>query len=226
MAAQTSVESLYESVKGAILDGHLHPGSRLRLGDIARRFESSAGVLREVLPRLAAEGLVESRAQLGYRVVSISAIDLEQITDCRLLVETDAFRRSVEAGDTEWEADVVAAAHLLARTSVAGDSGGLNPKWSAAHRRFHTVLLSACPNPRLQDLAVALRDQSEVYRHWSRSSGLLRADDVAREHAELADAAVAHDVDRAVSLLAHHLHRATDALLAAGEAATLTSDIG
>ncbi|MGV9710890.1 GntR family transcriptional regulator [Gordonia sp. NPDC003424] len=225
MTVQSSSESLYEAVKGAILDGHLQPGSRLRLGAIAQQFDSSAGVLREVLPRLAAEGLVESRAQLGYRVVSVSTDDLEQITECRLLVESDALRRSVLAGDAEWEAGVVAAAHLLARTPVAGDDGALDPAWATAHRRFHTALLAACPNRRLQDMAVALRDQSEVYRHWSRSTGLLRADDVAREHEALAQAAVDHDVDRALEVLSHHLRMATDALLLAGDDSGLSSDI-
>ena len=80
-----------------------------------------------------------------------------------------------------------------------------NAAWDQAHAEFHHALLSACPNKRLRDMALRLRQEFKLYRHWSDA---LRDDphvDAAGEHQQLVDAAIARDGALAVQRLAAHI---------------------
>ena len=71
------------------------------------------GTLREILSRLAAEGLVLAEGQRGFEVPPVTARNLRELAELRLMLEQHALRRSFAAGDVEWEGRVVAAHHKL-----------------------------------------------------------------------------------------------------------------
>lgn len=213
--APTNTELAYEVIRTAIIGGELEPARRLRLGELVERYGFGAGVLREALPRLVAEGFVESRAQLGFRVVALSPAELRDLTEARLLVETEALRRSICEGDEHWEAEIVASLYLLDRIR-APRAGRADPAWLEAHRRFHAALLAACPNAYLRDLAVSMRDRGEIFRAWDQSGGAAR--DIAVEHRALGEAVLARDVDLAVRRLGDHISETASVFLAAADA--------
>lgn len=210
----TRANEIYRQLRTDILNGQLKPGSRLPFLVIGQRYDVSAGVLREVLPRLVEQGLATAESQLGYRVVSVSVEDLCHLTEARVAVETLALRQSVNHGSLEWETAVVAAHHQLARTPENLPSGDLNPDWLNAHARFHRVLLEGCQNVRLRAIADGLRDVAEVYRCWSFGTDGARERDVAAEHRLLANATVTRKADEAVAALTEHIQITTDLLIA------------
>ncbi|MGV9710880.1 GntR family transcriptional regulator [Gordonia sp. NPDC003424] len=214
MAAQTNSDLAYEIVRSAIVRGEFAPGERLRLAELSQRFDFSTGVLREALPRLVAEGFVESRAQLGFRVVELDPTELAHLTEFRLLVELEALRQSVTHGDSEWEAEVVGAHYLLSKAPMTVD-GHPSPEWARIHLRFHSALVAACPNPYLRDESTSLRDRGEMFRAWSQPASWLGRD-VAEEHRLICEAAVAHDTDLAVDRLRAHIATTTRRLLTPG----------
>src|SRR6187397_2530431 len=91
---QTS-ENTVAVLRDLILTGDLEPGSRLGEADLATRLQVSRTPIREALPRLAAEGLVELIPNRGARVVSWSTEDLEQIFEIRLRLEPYAVSLAV-----------------------------------------------------------------------------------------------------------------------------------
>ena len=219
--APTRAERVYSELRGDILAGRQRPGSRLPFADLAARYEASMGVIREVLTRLTAEGLVESEPQYGFRVVPLSVADLNHLTDARAAIETLVLGQAVEHGDVAWESQVLAAHHRLERTpqQAADDLGRLGADWTAAHAAYHHTLLAGCPNPRLLAIADLLRDSAELYRQWSVPLAHAHRD-IAAEHRAILDAVLNRDVEAATAALATHIHATTNVLLDEANAAT------
>lgn len=207
----TRAAAVYEQVKRDIFAGDLQPGQRLRLIELADRFSVSQSVVREALTRLTEQGLAASSPQQGFRVVSLSLTDLDELTEARCDIEALAFRYAVQRGTMQWESNLVAAHHMLATTPICLE-GAANPAWSHTHEQFHRALLAGCGNSRLLDVALSLRDSAAIYRHWSRPIGQAGERDVAAEHKALLDVALARDSDSAAALLAEHIERTSAAL--------------
>jgi DNA-binding GntR family transcriptional regulator len=212
----TRVDSVQERVRSDILAGRLRPGDRLKFPTLCEQFQVSAGVVREALSRPADQGLVRMQPHQGFQVTPLSYDDLRELTSARIEIETMVFRLSVEHGDLEWETGTVAAHHMLARTPAQdpADESRPNEAWDEVHAAFHKALLAGCPNRRLLDIAMRLREEAELYRHWSLS---LRNDthrDAAGEHRELMEAAIARNADLAVERLAAHIAGPAERLLA------------
>ena len=70
---------MYDVLKGAIVQGVLHPDERLRDGEIAERREVSRMPVREALRRLADEGLVVAEASRWTKVAPIDVGAAERV---------------------------------------------------------------------------------------------------------------------------------------------------
>jgi len=210
----TRAERVYGELRADILAGRRHPGERLPFADLSARYGASMGVVREALTRLAAEGLVESEPQYGFRVMPISADDLRHLTEARRAIEPLVFRAAIEHGGLAWEAQVVAAHHRLERTPVlaADDPERVGEEWAEAHAEYHRALLAGCPNPRLRSVAASLRDAAELYRRWSATLDQHQRD-IPAEHRAMLDAVLAQDADAAAEALSAHIQHTTDLLL-------------
>jgi DNA-binding GntR family transcriptional regulator len=212
--APTRVERVYASLRNDILAGRHEPGAKLPFGDLAPRYDASVGVIREALSRLAAEGLVESAPQLGFRVRSLSVEDLRHLTDARCAIESLVLREALANGGVTWESQVLAAHHQLQNTPqmADGEAAQISDAWARAHAAYHDTLLSGCPNPRLLAIARSLRDSAELYRRWSVPFDPAHRD-IPGEHRAILEAVLAHDAEAAVAALAEHITYTTDVLL-------------
>src|SRR6267154_796450 len=177
----TRTEQVYEVIRSELLNGVLHPGQKLKMVELTERFGVSQSVVREALTRL---------------------------TETRIQIESLALRLAVERGDLQWETGILAAHHRLERTPVTRDDGTVSEDWSGHHRDFHQALLTGCSNRRLESVASSLRDSAELYRRWYWVLTDDHQRDLAREHRQLKDLALARDVDRAIEVLAEHIDRA------------------
>ena len=214
LAAITRAEQVYVQLRADILSGRVLPGTKLRFAELTERYDCSTSVVREGLTRLAEQGLVQAEPQHGFHVTPLSDDDLDDLTTARVELEGLVLRMSIEHGDIAWESEVVAAHHALDRTSMEsdGDPVVMSEEWTQAHSRFHEALLAACPNQRLRNMALSLRDAAELYRRWSRPIGHDDHRDVQGEHRALVAAALRGDSTEAVRLLEEHLRRTTRAL--------------
>ena len=211
MSAKTQSDRVWETLRNEIVACRILPGAKLRINDIAGANHVSLGAVREALSRLGAEGLVTAESQKGYRAAPLSAEDFLDITEARVEIERIALSRSIARGDLEWETNLVAAWHRLARTQDREpDSRRPSDRWPAAHAAFHLALVAACGSAKLLQIRAQLYEQSERYRRYSGVMDPQR--DVPAEHQRIFDAAVARDLDAAMGAITDHL-RTTAAIL-------------
>ena len=210
----TRTEQVYEAIRSELLNGVLHPGQKLKMVELTDRFAVSQSVIREALTRLTEQGLLVATPQRGFRVRDLSIEDIAELTETRIQVESLALRLAVERGDLQWETGILTAHHRLERTPVTRADGTVSEDWSVRHRDFHQSLLAGCANRRLESVATSLRDSAELYRRWYWVLTDDHQRDLAREHRQLKELALARDADRATAVLTGHIDRAPSLLIA------------
>lgn len=205
---------LAETILEDIVAGVLPPGSKLKIRELADRYQAGVIPIREAVSRLAMSGFVEAEDQRGFRVTKISRADLEDITAVRQRIECDALRDAIESGNLEWEGAVLAAYHQVnSLPSVIKDPDRVNPVWERAHDKFHATLLAGCRSKWLKHFAATLRIQTTRYRHQSLHNPHAASRDVAGEHEAIVRAVLARDADRACELLTKHFAATTELVL-------------
>lgn len=202
-------DQIYHRLRTDIIFGRLEPERKLRLEQLRGHYAVSVATLREVLLRLVSEGLIRFETQKGFEVAPISARDLREISDMRILLECHAVEASFAAGDIEWEAGVVAAHHKLSRMEakmLAGDRS-VSEIWKRYDREFHVALIAACGSQEL------LATHDRIFDRFLRYQVLLvmfRGSVAAEEHHELLDCALRRDITRAQALLTRHIGACID----------------
>lgn len=218
-ASKSLTERTCDEIRNAIVYASFKPSQKLRIDALASQFNASSGVVREVLSRLTAEGLVNALPQRGFVVAPMSLDDLIELTEVRIGVELTCLRLSITHGDTEWETQVMSAIHRLVSephpvrgvTENVAAVRSAPSRWHVLHEDFHSALASACGNRWWLLLRRQLYTQSERYRRLSTPMTVGNRD-VTAEHQAIADATLARDADAACDLLQKHLTKTTDLL--------------
>jgi len=212
--AASQAERAYRLLRGEILHGALVPGERLRANDLQDRFSLGLTPIREALMRLQSEGLVAGETHRGARVSAISAREFADLMATRRAIERLCLTQAMARGDAAWEAEIVAAAHLLSRAALpdSAEDREAAALWEQRHRRFHFALVAGCGSDWQLRFWNTLADHSERYRtirllHRREAKAGVR--DIGAEHAAIMQAVLARDGAKACDLLDAHL-RATE----------------
>ncbi|MEU1791793.1 GntR family transcriptional regulator [Streptomyces sparsogenes] len=149
-----AAERVYAHVKQAVLDRRYEGGTLLTEGDLAEAVGVSRTPVREALLRLEVEGLLKLYPKKGALVLPVSAQEIADVVETRLLVERHAVAKVVPAGP-----------RLIARLeelleeqkghAAAGDLGA----FAVADRCFHAEIVRAAGNRILAQLYDQLRDR-------------------------------------------------------------------
>jgi DNA-binding GntR family transcriptional regulator len=146
------------AIHASILSGELPAGEIHSAIAIAGRLGVSATPIREAMLDLANAGLVEAVRNRGFRVLTISDADLDEIVELRMLLEPPGVRRAAEEADTE---ALDALEPVLAACEAAAEGGDI-AEFLIADREFHLGLLATLGNGRLVELVGRLRDQTRL----------------------------------------------------------------
>jgi hypothetical protein len=113
---------------------------------------------------------------------------------------------AVARGDINWESDVMRALYKLNRTVRDQDDVKSLDTWERARRQFHLTLIAGSNMPMLVNFCDVLHNLNDRYR---RIFLVKRGGDrnVAAEHSEIAQAAVARDSAFACEKLREHIQR-------------------
>ncbi len=212
------------SIREDILAGRFEPGQRLTFPDLCAAYSVSVGVLREALVRLVDRGIVQAESNLGFRVMSLSEKDFQELTAVRAMVEPSFVRQAIKVGSPRWEADLVAAHHFMDRQPLTAD-GRLSDGLVRAHAEFHLVLVSGTGNRRMMEIVSRLRDEADLYQRWYLDVDQVeqRSDRIHREDRELLAAVLDRDLARAEQLLRFHIGHSTETWVSEPEVASTTT---
>ena len=201
----TLTEDAYRRLRSDILRGHWRPQEPLRMVQLSDRYGMGQSPLREALSRLQAERLVVLMPLRGFAVASLTAAEMWDAINLRILLENEALRLSIANGDDRWEGAIVAALHaLLLQTRRMTDTPDEHERdeLEARHHEFHRSLILACNSPRMLEQFDRLYTECERYRFPYGQPATQR--DIQSEHSAIANATLARDVAKATALLTQH----------------------
>ncbi|MGW7329885.1 GntR family transcriptional regulator [Streptomyces sp. NPDC054840] len=200
--AVTAADRVYQHVKQGVLDRRYEGGTLLTEGELAAAVGVSRTPVREALLRLETEGLLKLYPKKGALVLQVSAQEIADVLETRMLVEEFTVRRAVPAPPGLLDRLAV----LLDEQRRHADAGDLGAMM-AADRGFHAEIVRSAGNQILCRLYDQLRD-----RQLRMGVALLHAhperlDRTLVEHAEILDALRAGDADTAAAAVRGHIGR-------------------
>ena len=200
---------VYSQLREGILLGDFKPGERVRQSVVAERYNVSQTPVREALARLASDGLVQLQPRRGAVVNSLSPKEIDEIYELRELLDPYVARKAAIAASGE-ELEQIAAA--------ADASGGpdLTPlELFERNRAFHRVIYECSGNSRMVSLFESLWESVTAVRMFEiYVSDPAELEQMADEHAAIAQALIERDVDKAERLVREHIGTARRDLLA------------
>ncbi|HZG03239.1 MAG TPA: GntR family transcriptional regulator [Streptomyces sp.] len=149
-----AAERVYAHVKQALLERHYEGGALLTEGELAGAVGVSRTPVREALLRLEAEGLIRLYPKKGALVLPVSAQEIGDVVETRLLVEEHAVRKVLPAPRDLLDR----LAELLERQRRQAETGDL-AAMAATDRCFHATVVKAAGNQILERLYDQLRDR-------------------------------------------------------------------
>lgn len=191
---------MYAHVKDAVLHRRYEGGTLLTEGDLAEAVGVSRTPVREALLRLEGEGLLKLYPKKGALVLAVSAQEIADVVETRLLVEKHAAAKAVPAP----EGLIARLEELLddmRRQAAAGDLAAV----SVSDRAFHAEIVRSAGNQILSRLYDQLRD-----RQLRMGVALMHAhpDRITKnhtEHTEILEALRAGDAQEAVRVIDRHV---------------------
>ncbi|NMG39738.1 FCD domain-containing protein [Chelativorans sp. ZYF759] len=214
LAEPSLVEQALDRLRSDIIAGTRQPGEKLRIERLRSLYGIGPSPLREALQRLAADGLVIVNSNRGFQVAPLDPDEFIDLNRARVAIETAALRLSIEHGDEDWEAGVVAAAYSLEKHDVLLMRGELQDfgRWELLNGRFHTALVEACGSRWLLKHRGMLQEQCERYRRASVYHARLERN-LLEEHRAITKAVLSRDAEAACILVAEHFDRTADNLV-------------
>ncbi len=205
-ALRTSADRVFEALQDAIVHGDIAAGSRVGETELAERFGTSRGPLREALRRLESRRLVERTPHVGIRIASLDHAALLEIYYLREALEGMAARLAAEHMSAEEVAGLRAllAEHeqdeaLRTNTAYLQQEGDFD---------FHYRIIQGSHNKALSELLIGeLYHRVRMYRYQF-SAYANRPQKAFAEHQHIVEAIEAGDGDLAEMLMRRHISAA------------------
>lgn len=213
-SSQPLLSSILDTLGEEIVSGEMPEGHTFTLHDLSERFDISRTVAREAMRALEQLGLVSSSRRVGLRVLPQSEwnvfdhsviswrlrsdeqrpAQLASLRELRDAIEPGAARlAATNATDAEARELVGLAQRIV---ELAGEDQGNSDAFQEADLAFHTLVLRASRNEMFEQLTEPIMDIMRGRALY----GIMPDDphvDTMKIHAELADAVVKHDANRA-----------------------------
>ncbi|WP_262027375.1 GntR family transcriptional regulator [Microvirga sp. Mcv34] len=205
-AAGTRSDSVYAGLRRAIIEQALMPGDKLTEDVIGERFGVSRTIVRTVLARLHAEGLVDMQPNKGATIAQPSLSEAQDVFETRMCLERQVLVRLAEKVTLD---DIERLQRHVDLETKANTQDG-----AAAIRlagEFHILLASLSGN------RVLARYVDEVVSRCSLILALYSrphsSDCSIHEHQQIIDALRLRNSQAAIDAMDHHLKAVTDRAL-------------
>jgi DNA-binding GntR family transcriptional regulator len=188
---RTAEDKVAAVIRDAIASGIFRPGERLPQDMLARLLDVSRMPIRSAMGRLESEGLVEVHPHRGASVRALSAEEVSDLYEMRILIETFALRKTTAAISTEHFERLEALSNKL-------ESDTTSESELVSRQAFYRYLYGIGNTPRV--VTTIMQFRAEVSRY---TLGLV--DLRSRTHRELLERIRLGNPDLAASWLEAHL---------------------
>ena len=202
-ADKTLKTRLLKDLRRAIILGHLRPGAKLVIHDIALEYGTSVTPVREALQMLAQDGLVTVRPHSGYLVTQITLRQLRDLLDLREVLELASVARAAARITEEQIAELTAVS-----AGYTGDDDESYERYTAENRRFHYLIGVASGNAELADSLGHLHDRLARFMVIRRAGRVME-----QSHQRIIEALSAHDRQAALDAMQAELDDAREVVM-------------
>lgn len=209
---ESLTEQVREELKRRIMSAELSRGSRVDVEGLAAELSVSPSPVKDALRQLAREGLVEIKARSGTHIRTFDQRDVNEIYDCRRMIEPAAAAIVATRGATG-DLRVTLQATIDGLLAASEGDNFLRPiEVSEADAVFHRAIIEASGNRVLAELHAVLIDRALVIRSYASSGS--RSQETVAEHRTILAAILAGDPAGAAAASTSHLDEAEAFVLA------------
>jgi DNA-binding GntR family transcriptional regulator len=197
--SRSKKELVTKTLRDAILNGELIPGTRLVIEDLAKQLGVSPIPVREALQQLDADGYVAIEPYLGARVAPIEA---ESVAEVFSLLETMEVVSSRAACQHMSDSDFNVLQEILVKMdSLIGDP----ELWSQENRHFHKYICEKSGTRLVGSLMSKVLDHwDRLHRYFLRDVFARRLPQAQREHWKILKALRARDPTETEAVIREH----------------------
>jgi DNA-binding GntR family transcriptional regulator len=202
-SSRSKKELVSETLRQAILNGELLPGTRLVIDDLAKQLGVSPIPVREALQQLDADGYIVLEPYLGAKVAPIEA---ESVIEVFSLLETMEVVSSRTACQHMSEADF----SVLEMVLLKMDSLINEPElWSQENRHFHSFICEKSGTRLIGSLMSKVLDHwDRLHRYFLKDVFARRLRQAQREHWEILKSLRTRDPARTETVVRQHAQAA------------------
>lgn len=209
----TLVESAYNNIKADIASSYLAPDEKINLKLLSSRYQVSETPIKQALNRLVSEGLVVTIPRKGMKVRRITAKEVEDSFDIRLMMDTFFVDSIIDAvcSDPALQSRMQEVIHkqiaLIRQTTTAVD-------YDTVYRldyHFHELYISASRNEKALEVYQLLNPHVYSVYIYSRQSHE-RTLDGALEHQAILDAILEKNEKKVRDNIYSHIENAKNSV--------------
>jgi DNA-binding GntR family transcriptional regulator len=201
---------IYQDLRDRLIEAKFNYSQKLKPASLQETYGCSANTIRDVLFRLASEGLAVFEDQKGFRVPDISVQKQHELTHIRIMLESEGTCLSMQSGGVEWEATLSAVhyklKHLEKRISATDEPSRFVPLWLKAEEEFHQTLISACGSQTFKDMHRLIYAQFRQQLITTDRTFTFLTENIA-QHQEIVEAALNGDEAEVRAKIHAHLER-------------------
>jgi DNA-binding GntR family transcriptional regulator len=192
-------EAIYDRILRAVLEHRLPPGTKLVEDRLAELFDTSRAQVRDVLSRLANDGIVQTFPNRGAFIAAPTVEQTREIFEARRLIEPALLRRLIARRDPS---ALEALRAIVAQEQVARASQD-RPTMVRLSGQFHMVIAQCAGNRMLERTMRELASLTvlAIFLYDAPHATACRED----EHELLLAAIEGRRTERAVALMLEHL---------------------
>ena len=199
----------YESFQQQIVDANIRPGQFISQRELVQLLDMPLGAVRELIPRLEAEGLLRTVPQRGLQIAHVDLALINNAFQLRLVLEREAaLRFCATVSDADLAAIEDAHLRIVERAKSGPIDAALLTDAQTVDWGLHDLMIDALGNPLI----------SEMYRVNSLRVRLIRLDramlsedallPAMEEHLWFIEALKRRDAPQVAARLAHHIESA------------------
>lgn len=199
----------YESFRQQILEANIRPGQFISQRELVQLLDMPLGAVRELIPRLEAEGLLKTVPQRGLQIAHVDLALINNAFQLRLVLEREAaLRFTATVSDTDLAAIEDAHLRIVERGRQGPIDAQLLTDAQTVDWGLHDMMIDALNNTLI----------SEIYRVNSLRVRLIRLEramlsedalvPAMEEHLWFIESLKRRDAPQVVARLTHHIESA------------------